>query len=158
MVFGKIDYDPCSEPGENLKLTAKGKPDSISKNTSWVFYWLWMADTSRPPVSTYAERLSAGDSKLSVHISVYGATLHSFNRERSTMMGVRKPALMESEIGGMSFVVHDIDMSEWQGMCFGSNYFLIYSSNSGGHKVLIRKHGTTTINLFLYCEVGVFTI
>lgn len=100
MVFGKIDYDPCSEPSENLKLTAKGKSDSISKNTSWVFIGRgWLILLSAPPVSTYAERLSAGDSKLSVHISVYGATIHSFNRERSTMMGVRKPVLMKPEIG-----------------------------------------------------------
>lgn len=36
VVFGKIKYEPCSELGENLRLTAKGKPDSISENTNFL--------------------------------------------------------------------------------------------------------------------------
>lgn len=27
VVFGEIKYEPCSELGENMRLTAKGKPD-----------------------------------------------------------------------------------------------------------------------------------
>lgn len=69
-------------------------------------------------VSAYAEKKldqpKGAPPKLSIRLSVYSATLNSFNRERSILKVAREPKQVAAEIGGLSFVVNDI--SEWRGM------------------------------------------